>query len=172
MITGYEIKKINNQEVLYLHLRFDLEFATLNKSKQNKKLQQEIKDYIKTNKINFVGSQIVLMLGGLMLGSVVLNNSGKIENNFITPFNTNNITLLSKVEEPVIPTEINVENELETSLQLKKEEVMKCVGEFVFNPAIGELNKQIESFQKQCKHLDVKPNGKCAYCGKQINSVR
>ena len=61
---------------------------------------------------------------------------------------------------------------IDTLQEKKKEEVMKCVGEFVFNPAIGELNKQIESFQKQCKHLDVKPNGKCVYCGKQINSVR
>lgn len=122
MITGYEIKKINNQEVLYLHLRFDLEFATLNKSKQNKKLQQEIKDYIKTNKINFVGSQIVLMLGGLMLGSVILNNSGKTESDFITPFNTNNITLLSKVDEVYIPTKITPEEKLETVLHQEKEE--------------------------------------------------
>ena len=35
----------------------------------------------------------------------------------------------------------------------KKEEVMKCVGQFVYNPKIGEINKKIAIFQKQCNDL-------------------
>ena len=61
---------------------------------------------------------------------------------------------------------------VETLESKKKDEVMKCVGQFVFNPEISKLNKQIENFQKQCKHLDTKSNGKCSYCGKQISSIR
>lgn len=53
-----------------------------------------------------------------------------------------------------------------------KEEVVKCVGKFVYNPKIGELKKKIENFQKQCKHLDVAPNGKCKYCEKQLTETR
>lgn len=61
---------------------------------------------------------------------------------------------------------------VETLENKKKDEVMKCVGQFVYNPEIAKLNKQIDNFQKQCKHLETKPNGKCAYCGKQISTTR
>lgn len=54
----------------------------------------------------------------------------------------------------------------------KKDEVMKCVGTFVLNPKIEEINKKIANFQKQCKHLDVKPDGKCVYCHKQMSLKR
>lgn len=54
----------------------------------------------------------------------------------------------------------------------KKEEVMKCVGQFVFNPKIDEINKKIANFQKQCKHLQTDTKGKCCYCGKQIENIR
>lgn len=58
-----------------------------------------------------------------------------------------------------------------TLTEQKKEEVMKCVGQFVFNPKIAELNKQIENFQKQCPHEGA--NGiKCPYCGKQLSEIR
>ena len=54
----------------------------------------------------------------------------------------------------------------------KKDEVMKCVGTFVLNPKIEEINKKIANFQKQCKHLNVGPDGKCAYCHKQKKKKR
>ena len=65
-----------------------------------------------------------------------------------------------------------VRTAINTLQDKKKEEVMKCVGQFIYNPEIEKLNKQIANFQNQCKHLDVKPNGKCAYCGKQISLTR
>lgn len=61
---------------------------------------------------------------------------------------------------------------IETLESQKKDEVMKCVGQFILNPKIEELNKQITSFQKQCKHIDIGPNGKCIYCGKQMHGTR
>lgn len=54
----------------------------------------------------------------------------------------------------------------------KKDEVMKCVGTFVLNPKIEEINKKIANFQKQCKHLNVGPDGKCTYCHKQMSLKR
>lgn len=54
----------------------------------------------------------------------------------------------------------------------KKEEVMKCVGQFILNSKIEEINKQIASFQKQCNHIEKTPGGKCAYCGKQLTQIR
>lgn len=60
---------------------------------------------------------------------------------------------------------------IKTLNEEKKEEVMKCVGQFVYNPKIEEINKKIMNFQKQCKHLSA-VNGKCSYCGKQISSIK
>lgn len=61
---------------------------------------------------------------------------------------------------------------IKTLEEQKKDEVMKCVGAFVLNPKIEEINKKITTFQKQCKHLNIKPNGKCAYCNKQIKLIK
>jgi len=61
---------------------------------------------------------------------------------------------------------------IKTLTEEKKEEVMKCVGEFIHNPKIDELNKKIVSFQNQCKHLSLDSKGKCVYCGKQIETIR
>ena len=55
--------------------------------------------------------------------------------------------------------------------QQKKDEVMKCVGQFVLNDKIQSINKQIAMLQQQCKHLDLE-HGKCIYCKKQIESIR
>lgn len=64
---------------------------------------------------------------------------------------------------------------IQTSINLleqqKKDEVMKCVGQFVLNDKIQSINKQIAMFQQQCKHLDLE-NGKCIYCKKQIGTIR
>ena len=61
---------------------------------------------------------------------------------------------------------------IKTLKEEKKNEVMNCVGEFVCNPKIAEINKKIANFQNQCKHLHIESNGKCQYCGKQIISKK
>lgn len=53
--------------------------------------------------------------------------------------------------------------------QMKKDEVMACVGQFVLNPKIDKINRQIAMFQSQCKHLEV-IDGKCTYCKKQVSA--
>lgn len=61
---------------------------------------------------------------------------------------------------------------IETLEEKKKNEVMKAVGQFVYNPAIGEINKQIANFQNKCKHINTDGKGQCIYCKKQIESTR
>lgn len=63
-----------------------------------------------------------------------------------------------------------IKNSIHTLEQEKKEEVMKCVGQFVLNNRIIELNKQIANFQKQCPHDGT--TDKCSYCGKQLGNVK
>ncbi|MBQ2884992.1 MAG: hypothetical protein IJE43_14675 [Alphaproteobacteria bacterium] len=67
---------------------------------------------------------------------------------------------------------IFVKAAIETLEEKKKNEVMKAVGQFVYNPEIGEINKQIINFQNKCKHINVDGKGQCIYCKKQIESKR
>ena len=73
MINGYNIRKINGEEVLCLYLDLSSEFANLD-SKKNKNLKKDIKKYIKKNKINFKGVKVALVIGGFLVGTVMLNN--------------------------------------------------------------------------------------------------
>ena len=67
MINNYEIKTIENEEVLYLFLDFSVEFAKLKKKDVKKKtLAKEIDEFLKRKNIIFTGTKIVLMVGSLM----------------------------------------------------------------------------------------------------------
>lgn len=81
MINGYNIRKINGEEVLCLYLDLSSEFADLD-SKKNKNLKKEIKKYIKKNKINFKGVKVALVIGGFLVGTIMLNNIKQPDNNF------------------------------------------------------------------------------------------
>ena len=73
MINGYNIRKINGEEVLCLYLDLSSEFANLD-SKKNKSLKKDIKKYIKKNKINFKGVKVALIIGGFIVVNVMLND--------------------------------------------------------------------------------------------------
>ena len=81
MINGYNIRKINGEEVLCLYLDLSSEFANLD-SKKNKNLKKEIKKYIKKNKINFKGVKVALIIGGFLVGTVMLNSIKQPDDNF------------------------------------------------------------------------------------------
>lgn len=78
MISGYNIKKSKKDEVLYLYLDIDNDFGIEDIKKNIKSLKQEIKEYIKNNNIDFKGTTIKIMVGGLMIGTIALNNINKI----------------------------------------------------------------------------------------------
>lgn len=94
MINGYNIRKINGEEVLCLYLDLSSEFANLD-SKKNKSLKKDIKKYIKKNKINFKGVKVALIIGGFLVGTVMLNNVNQSDNNFN---NENNIVAIMNEE--------------------------------------------------------------------------
>lgn len=93
MINGYNIRKINGEEVLCLYLDLSSEFANLD-SKKNKNLKSEIKKYIKKNKINFKGVKVALVIGGFLVGTVMLNNIKQPDNSF----NNNSIVAIMNEE--------------------------------------------------------------------------
>lgn len=112
MINGYNIRKINGEEVLCLYLDLSSEFANLD-SKKNKNLKNEIKKYIKKNKINFKGVKVALVIGGFLVGTVMLNNIKQPDNNF----NNNNSIVAIMNEEHDDITSNNTLQEYETKEQ-------------------------------------------------------
>ena len=157
MINGYNIRKINGEEVLCLYLDLSSEFANLD-SKKNKNLKKEIKKYIKKNKINFKGVKVALVIGGFLVGTVMLNNIKQTDNNFnknsiVAIMNeehndiTSNNTLQedeTKEEDAVLQdSDVDVDNkannvENTTTSQINKEEVKNK------NNVVKENNNKVE----------------------------
>lgn len=84
LITGYEIRKEGRKEVLVLHLSYDVEFSLdFYKRKNGKSMKQLINDYIRNNKIRWNGNQILLLFGGVALGTLLLfsgpNHNGQMD---------------------------------------------------------------------------------------------
>ena len=122
MINNYEIKLINNEEVLYLYLNLDNEFGK-NISNKSKKLNNVIKDYLKKNKINFKGSKIAIVVGGLLIGTLILdrpvNNESKVS---IDNYTISLIESYNPVEEVIKIDEVIEE---ETKVESKKKTPIK-----------------------------------------------
>lgn len=108
MINGYNIRKINGEEVLCLYLDLSSEFANLD-SEKNKSLKKDIKKYIKKNKINFKGVKVALVIGGFLVGTIMLNNIKQPDNNF----NNNNsiVAIMNEEHDNIIDNNTLQEDE-------------------------------------------------------------
>ncbi len=82
MIYDYKIDYLNGEETLCLYFDFSLEFAKLNSKNKKKRLKDIIKNYIKSQKINFNGKKIAILSGGLLIATLVLK--APIENKIST----------------------------------------------------------------------------------------
>ena len=101
MITNYEIKKVNNKEVLFLYFDIDSEFAR--DGLKYKNIKNYIKNFIKDNKIAFAGTTAVLVVGGSILGNVILNKDYNRHNTY---------ALRDRYEEIIsgIPSDYNIDD--------------------------------------------------------------
>lgn len=75
MFNNYKI--INN--TLYLYVDDKCEIGSLFNDNRNNSITSKIKNYIKSHQINFSGTKVILLLSGLMLGTVYLNHDLKID---------------------------------------------------------------------------------------------
>ncbi len=112
VITGYEVKKDKSGEVLVLHINYDEEFSSeFFRGKRKKSTKEWVTEYIKDEKIKWDGNKIVLMVGGVVLGSLLLLGNPKqpsdphyaYVNDMIIPLTEEKVDLNSLNEE--IPTE-------------------------------------------------------------------
>lgn len=134
MINGYNIRKINGEEVLCLYLDLSSEFANLD-SKKNKSLKKDIKKYIKKNKINFKGVKVALIIGGFLVGTVMLNNVNQSDNNFN---NENNIVaIMNEEHENIIDS-----NTLQEDENKEEDVVVQDSDVNVENNTISQINKE------------------------------
>jgi len=72
MIEYYEIRKIENEKVLILYLSYDYEFSSDFKGNS---LLDRINNFIRISKINWNGTKVIFVVGGLVLGSLVLGKT-------------------------------------------------------------------------------------------------
>ena len=114
---------INN--TLYLYIDDKYEFGNfVNKNINDESIIDKIKKYIKDKKIKFDGTKVVLLLSGLMIGTIYLNNNIDVKNyeiykgnNYVYNMNFDNIP------------EFNIENKIEEVLNevysdIKKDETV------------------------------------------------
>ena len=146
MIEKYEIRKVDKEKVLVLYLSYDYEFGGSNNSTS---LLNRINAFIKANKIKWDGNKVIIVVGGLILGTVVLgkinfdNNSDSfnyVSNIILNHFNYDNNEIgYSKIDitEPIIITE-------------EKEDDLEVVNE---DPVIITNAKVVEKEEKQDNNL-------------------
>ena len=117
IINNYFIKKVYNEEILYLDISFEEEFAKLNSKNKKEKLDKIVSDFIKKNKIKFKGVTVALMAGTMIVGYVTFNkpNSSYTINN-LDKYTTN-------VVETYKPKENNLKEVNENNQETKVEKV-------------------------------------------------
>lgn len=113
MIQNYIIKKENNEDVLYLYLDYNYEFAIFKQNKE-KSFFNQLKDFLKNKAVNFKGKKIVLVVSGIVIGTIFLNNINFKNYEFNNDSNFNDISYVSQV----ILNDFNNENEVANTLEI------------------------------------------------------
>lgn len=118
MIDNYDIKSINGEEVLVLHLNFNYEFSSFNTKQEKHTFLEEVKEYLFDKKIDFKGTKIVLVIGGIALATLFLPISErKVDYNLY--HNASIIENVSNVSQNIIPSDES--EELETEIPSSEE---------------------------------------------------
>ena len=143
MIDSYEIKRVNNEEILYLYLNFNDEFSRLNSDKKKKKFENIIKEFIKENEIAFKGTAVALVVGGTIVGNIILNNDSENTNNADNEIIYEEIINIDTTDsnEKVIDVETSTSNEEVVTVEDEMEESISPVEE---NNVIEEKNNNYE----------------------------
>lgn len=125
MIYDYEIKIKNREEILYVYLDIEQEFAKLNAKKKKKKLKEIVHDYLHKNNIAFKGTTVAILVGGFVVGTLTLKKPVKEIENEASIFPTYTISTLIKNEEKNEALEIKEIEETkveEKEIQKEKQE--------------------------------------------------
>ena len=173
VVTGYKIKNINNEEVLYVYLDFNYEFGSL--KSQNSNIKKEIKKFLEKNKIAFKGTLVALVVGGMVTGSMKIkpsNEKNNLDNEKVFSINSiekrdvsdnvivsnNDVTIESKIDEtpieetiddePIVEQSINNHNEIVD----KQQEIISVQNELIISNDVQEVvtpNEKVQERQEE-----------------------
>ena len=150
MITGYKIKRLNNEEVLYVYLDFNYEFGSFKNVKEN--LKKNIKEFIEKNKIAFTGTMVALVVGGMVTSSMSLKDDNNQNTNI-----ENEIVISEEISDNLdIPEEIIIDNnEINEVVNNEEKVVEKQIQNENYESPKYEEAKQIEnSITQEIKQIE------------------
>ena len=147
MIEKYEIKKINNEEILFIYLDIKNEFFNI----KNNNVIKQIKKYLKTKKILFKGTSIALIASGILIGKIQISNSPQNNNSpipinilesFSFPEKVNNITKLDNLDNNKnIESKSIINNKSKSNNNIANKEENTTIESELINPLEKTINK-------------------------------
>ena len=121
LIRDYEIKKINNDEILYVYIDYNSEFAKIKSKRKQKKFKKYLEEFIKRNNIDFKGTTIALMAGGVMIGTIILNKP-VYDSYYLNKMDNYVVSLVSKNND-VLNKETLMEDEINKDVQMEEKTI-------------------------------------------------
>ena len=133
MFNNYEIKTIKNEEVLYLYINNNVEFANLKNKDKKTTITSSINDFLHKNKISFNGKKVLLIASGLLVGACLLTSSEiKSKSNLDYNYTTNIIAINEVLDKNLTPEKVvedlnkkeeQIENNKENAPIIKNESI-------------------------------------------------
>lgn len=154
MIERYQIKQLDNEEVLYLYLNYSYEFGNFFKVDNFTDIKERVKNYIANMRINFKGTKILLVVGGIGLLTIFLmpNDISEIEDLSTKYMSSSIVQKIVDVDNSYFGN-IEVEDNIIVESNSNKEEVNK-----VEDNVVVENNSTKEEFSKNEAAIPVTPN--------------
>ena len=126
MFYNYKMLEVNNEEVLYLYINSMYEFSTeLDNHNKTKSIFNKITKYIKDMDIKFNGKKVMLVVNGLIVGSIILitNDFGNIDKNIENEYVSynENIELDQNDNVDIIDIENDIKTYLKDEIQTENE---------------------------------------------------
>lgn len=114
MFYRYEVRKINNEEILFLFLTMSYEFSKeLGEENGEANLKKRCKNFIENNNINFKGNKINLIIDDIIVKTLDMNDLNEdIELLDNDNHNFNNNTLITVILDNGISVEISLKEYL------------------------------------------------------------
>lgn len=107
------INNENDEEVLYLfvnnNFEFSKEFSNKNKLEKKSSLLFSVMQYIKRRRINFNGKKILLVVSGIVIGTIILSNIKQTETALATTPRIEYVISLDDLNKVIIPSKNNIE---------------------------------------------------------------
>ena len=154
MVEKYKIEINNKEERLYLYLNFNYEYGRIGKKERIKRLEDVIKDYLLENNIHYKGKIISLIVSGILIGNVILNNDYPRKNDISS---TNYVT--EKIVHKLIDSKIleKIEEKNNDEAENNKEEIKvnnQISYDNTFINADNNLNFQEKTIVEKKEEID------------------